>query len=325
MILEPMSFFNEYAEKASELAELSHHNVGNLRTLIVNSPNALDIAAWLYDAENHYVDWRDARILSVVPSWFPQSRALFLERWWPAVYREVGRIDLASMDFDAFGESDLATFDAARWKAVRDRPKPKLASCASPRVNLILSYQSAAEQIESALDAFYGRLQETDDEADCNFIEAWDFFRHDVAVDFDGIQKRWIELPRFDLALDGDQVRFGAVVRLLEDAARAYLFGAHAASIAVCRALTETVLSTFYVDQADLKERTGLSKIICLAEARYAWLRDLDLGRFAEDGHSVMHRLHKPHTIAPSDVANLQYLRLVKTLIDAAMLGRPST
>jgi hypothetical protein len=103
---------------------------------------------------------------------------------------------------------------------------------------------------------------------------------------------------------------------LLDNAVRAYVCGAPAAAIAMCRAVLEMVLKTRYLAPNHASQEYGLKKIISLAESRSAFLRKLRLSELKEAGDEILHRYHRRDPLSASDEKQIiDYMRTLKTLI----------
>ena len=94
-------------------------------------------------------------------------------------------------------------------------------------------------------------------------LKAWDFFDQTIGVDLEGVYRRWKQIPHIlipsHVSLAAGPRKPGGLIELLGEASRAYVFGAHGAAIAMCRAITETIL----VDHFRIpREREGLADVI---------------------------------------------------------------
>lgn len=157
-------------------------------------------------------------------------------------------------------------------------------------------------------------------------VGAWDFYTDIIGVDLEGIARRWKQVPDFFIprhVLDryGRSER-GSMFDLLNDAVRAYVFGAPTAAIAMCRAVCEEVLKKHYGLETQ-KDRPGygpsLGKIIILAEKNCEWVGPLELGPKVEYVNGILHAYDRSTKITAADEKNiLDFLTTVKTLIEKA-------
>ena len=144
--------------------------------------------------------------------------------------------------------------------------------------------------------------------------QAWQHFCSVTGFDLRQASQRWRAVePVFVPAHVSNA--YGAsdpksLSRLLDEAVRAYVFGAPAASIAMCRSLMEEVLRHHYrFDGPDME------KVIAAAEARphFAWIRGLKLQAHRKVANAV---LHEGKSVEEAAVA--EFLSVVKALIERA-------
>ena len=155
-------------------------------------------------------------------------------------------------------------------------------------------------------------------------LDAFDYLTRVIGVDIDSIFRRWDEVPVILIPAavsnkHGEEK--GSLTELLDGAVRAYICGAPAAAIALCRAILEMVLKDHYI--TDPKDRTrvdksgkvrdkGLGDLILTAEKRYG-LRRLDLDRLKLAGDAI---LHPDGSVSPADKKTIiEYMLTLKTLI----------
>jgi hypothetical protein len=146
-------------------------------------------------------------------------------------------------------------------------------------------------------------------------FQAWYYFQDTIGVDLQQIWHRWskaqtVFVPPHVAAAHGPEEK-GGLFDLLNEAYKAFVFGAHGAAIAMCRALTETVLVKHYgLTSSELKD------VIVLAEKRYPRLHSLKLQDKRRLANRVLHRGEKAN-----EDAVLAYLATVKELIEMAPIG----
>lgn len=157
-------------------------------------------------------------------------------------------------------------------------------------------------------------------------VGAWDFYRDPIGVDFEGIARRWKQVPHFFIpqhVLDryGRSER-GSLSRLLNDAIRAYVFGVPTAAIVMCRTVYEEFLKK-HLGLEIPKNKKGyyppLAKIIVLAEKKFEWIGPLELGQKTEYVNGILHAYDRATeiTVAEEKIV-LDYLKAVKTLLGQA-------
>ena len=107
---------------------------------------------------------------------------------------------------------------------------------------------------------------------------------------------------------------------------RAYVCGAPAAAIAMCRAVLEMVLKDHYV--TDPKDRTwinksgkqrekGLLELILIAEKRYQSIQPLNLARLKNAGDGILHHYNRREPLSVTDErAIVEYMKTLKTLVE---------
>jgi hypothetical protein len=123
-------------------------------------------------------------------------------------------------------------------------------------------------------------------------IEALEFVQNDIGLDFDEVFERWNRAPQFHVPKHVSN-RYGlsekgSLFELLNDSIRAYIAGAPAASVAMCRAALEMVLKDHYL-RGEVTGKDKLWKIVELASARYEFLSKAKLESLAENANRIMH------------------------------------
>ncbi len=157
-------------------------------------------------------------------------------------------------------------------------------------------------------------------------VGAFDFYRDTIGVDMEGIARRWKQVPHIFVprhVLDRYvRSESGSIFELLNDAVRAYVFGAPIAAMAMCRAVCEEVLKQYFGLEIP-KDRRGydppLSKIIILAEEKYEWVGPLEVGPKVENVNGILHAYDRSTKISAANEKNiLDFLTTVKTLMEKA-------
>lgn len=160
--------------------------------------------------------------------------------------------------------------------------------------------------------------------------EAYDYLTNTIDVDVDAMFRRWQALPAVLISERVSKrygVETGSLSDLLDDAIRAYICGAPAAAIAMCRAVLELLLKEHYLPGEEHQyfsknnnERRdkGLKELIALAAKRYECFSDSRVRKLKEDGDAVLHNYGRKQ-LSPADERILRdYLITLKTLIAKA-------
>ena len=159
-------------------------------------------------------------------------------------------------------------------------------------------------------------------------LDAFDYLTRVIGVDIDDIFRRWREVPIIFMPSPVSN-RHGeekeSLNDLLDNAVRAYVCGAPAAAIAMCRAVLEMVIRDHYLpDEQDRtyenirgnKREKGLGDLILLAEKRYPSLRPLRLAGLKNTGDEILHRYNRREPLGAADEkAIIEYMRTLKTLV----------
>jgi hypothetical protein len=110
---------------------------------------------------------------------------------------------------------------------------------------------------------------------------------------------------------------------LLEEAAKAYVFGLPAASMAMCRAVCDMVLRT-YCEPGECEGKSLGKKVIPMAEKRYEWLKELNLKGYVDFANKIMHEADRSLTDKEDETVR-QFLETIKTLIEQAPRAATAT
>jgi hypothetical protein len=159
-------------------------------------------------------------------------------------------------------------------------------------------------------------------------LDAYDYLQNTIGFDAAMVFRRWRQLPViFAPSHVSDQhglTERGALNDLLENAARAYVFGADAAAIAMCRALLETVLKKHYELEyqyeykGELRDK-GLGKLIILADEKYKFVQKTELQRLTQNANNVMHNYGaRGKTSLTDEKTIVEFLKTIKFLIERA-------
>lgn len=162
-------------------------------------------------------------------------------------------------------------------------------------------------------------------------LDAFDYLRNVIGIDLDDMFRRWREVPTVFMPSEvsnkhGDER--GSLNELLDDAVRAYVCGASAAAIAMCRAVLEIVIKDHYIpdpqdrtytDRGGKVREKGLGELIVLAEKRFEFLRPLKLGALKCAGDRILHRYNRSEPTRRDDEQRIvMIMTTLKTLIQQA-------
>lgn len=143
-------------------------------------------------------------------------------------------------------------------------------------------------------------------------LQAWDWFEQTVGLDLEAIATRW---KRIEPVFIPDHVanaygasEAGSLSELLDQAVTAYVHGASAAAVAMCRALTELVLTKHYGCEGE-----DLENIIIFAEKqpRYYWMKKHKFQKKRKLANQVLHEYRRL-----TDESVVNWLAAIKELIE---------
>ena len=275
----------------------------------------------------------DRKRIGRVPPGFEPAWDDYRAKWAPAI--DHGSIsDFLKIEFGPYDpDNPYAAFPQANETHEPREPDPEDDENFIPQyhdggsaLRLGVDYWRSAcdvytEQVRSGVDEDYDKLIANQ----CSIaLGAFDYLTRVIGVDVGGIFRRWREVPVILMPTavsDRHGEEKGSLNELLDSAVRAYVGGAPAAAITLCRAILEMVLKHHYL--TDPKDRTwvdksgkvrdkGLGELIVIAEKRYG-LRRLNLERLKNAGDAI---LHPDGSLSPSDEkAIIEYMLTLKTLI----------
>lgn len=306
-----MKSFNEFNRLFRELEGRSGNDASRIEMLVKNSADARRVVGSLYFWENAFETERANGRFLRAPRWFIERYKLYKETLANEVNRVYGRLSFHALLSEANDEVD--GIPAAEILNPGGRPRIRTASSAKP--------DNAAE----AVDAMVQWIWEVE-EGLREGVEAYDWFTEKVGIDFAKIEERWQKLPRtlIPTRREGTTGEGApeALIALLDDATKAYVFGLPAAAIAMCRAVLERVLKEFYLPEEERRKENGkpmmLGELLPLAEKRYEHIRRLDLKSYVAKANKVMHRYEGGRVSEDELEAVRQFLETTKTLIEHA-------
>jgi hypothetical protein len=152
-------------------------------------------------------------------------------------------------------------------------------------------------------------------------VGAWDYLVNSIGLNVHDAFRRWHNVPVIFMPAHVSN-RYGAndkgsLFHLLDDAVRAYVFGAPAAALAMCRAALETVLKRHYGHGE--WERAGLEKVVSLASKRHEFISESTITPLVRQSNRILHDYEKADRLsAEDDRTILIFLATVKSLIERA-------
>ena len=253
----------------------------------------------------------DKKLFRQVPEGFAEDWAEYKEHWAPAI---------AHLDLLDFIPELSAPYDPNRRPepAEREAPDPDIASSFYP-----LWHDGGA-----AFRVGIGYLEHVfefrkdsgfeDDEPIANTcriaLDAYDYLTKTIGIDISDVFRRWQSLPPIFMPAwvsnkHGNDV--GSLNDLLNDAIRAYVCGAPAAALALCRPVVEMLLKKHYLTSEEYRDPTRpkrdkpLKTLVALAEKRFvSWRNERLYPRIRR----VNNLLHDYSRMAPLDPRDGQFI-----------------
>ena len=308
-----IEFFNYFEKKVKELVQRTNDDPSRLQFLIDNSAEMRRLIGAIYFSASEFDTYVKSRAYLAVPTWFLQTYRDYERRYAEEISRTYGRLHLrVTLD------GDEVPGISAEEIAKPDPNRPKLPSKTD--------WVPATDLIETEAFEFLLRwaweMHDSSDHAE-NLragLDAWDHFESEVGINLDEIELRWLKLPRILIPRRpgsmGNPGARGALLDLLNDAVRAYMFGAPAAAIAMCRAICEMVLKELYLGNGNGRAPQG-GKLILLAERQFEAVRKLRLRHHTDLANRVLHDLGRAEAPGSDlDKAVVDFLATLKTLIE---------
>ena len=163
-------------------------------------------------------------------------------------------------------------------------------------------------------------------------LEAYDYLTDTIGLEVEGVFRRWRHVPTIFMPAHvsnahGTTER-GSLYDLIDDAVRAYVFGAPAAAVATCRAALETILKRHYDLDYQFKDREGrirdkgLGELIILADEKYEFVQGKRLERLTLNANKVLHNYSGRNRMSERDEQSiLDFLKTIKFMIERAPAG----
>jgi hypothetical protein len=109
----------------------------------------------------------------------------------------------------------------------------------------------------------------------------------------------------------------GSLLHLLDDGVRAYVFGAPAASVAMCRAALEMVLKRHYGHGQ--WENAKLGNLVFLASKQYDFIEKASLKLLVKKANRILHNYGQIERLGEEEERTiLLFLKTLKFLIEQA-------
>lgn len=209
-------------------------------------------------------------------------------------------------------------------------PDPKIEASFDPRkhdggtaIELGIEYLEASPS--SRLDLEGSGLEEEPEWENRSTLAlgAYDYLTNGIGLNVHDVFRRWREVPVVFMPTHvsnsyGASDK-GSLVHLLNEAVRAYVFGAPGAAIAMCRAALEMILKKHYGDGDWEDPKKSLSKVIAAASKRYEFIRADELTEFKNRADAIMHRYSQEYIISKEDERTiLMFLATLKSLVEDA-------
>ncbi|MER8486282.1 hypothetical protein [Mesorhizobium sp. M1322] len=304
--------FNEFDRAFQQLEHWLGNDASRIEMLVKNSPDARRVVGSLFFWERAFeMERANGRYLRNVPSWFIERYKLYREVFADEVSRVYDRLYFHALFPGA--DEQVDGIPASEILNPGGRPPNKTPNSAKP----LDAAQSVDTMVQWIWDVEEG-LREG--------VIAYEWFTHVVGIDLAKIEERWDTLPKTLVPshMEGAVPEGvpGALIALLDDATKAYVFGLPAAAIAMCRAVVERVLKEFYLTEEESRRKNGkgkmLGELLPLAEKRYEHVRRLGLNSYVAKANDVLHHYEGGRVSEDELEAVRQFIETTKTLIELA-------
>lgn len=152
-------------------------------------------------------------------------------------------------------------------------------------------------------------------------LGAFDYLSETIGLTLTDVFRRWRSVPitfmPAHVSNRHGQTEKGSLYDLMDDAVKAYVCGAPAAAIAMCRAALEMVFKDHYGKNQwdDLK----LGRMIVLASQRFDFVDEGRLRRLTNNANGILHNYSKNKRMSKQDESTiLEFMMTVKFLIQRA-------
>lgn len=153
-------------------------------------------------------------------------------------------------------------------------------------------------------------------------LGAYDYLTETIGLNLRDVFRRWHQAPVIFMPAHVSN-RYGAsdkgsLPHLLDDAVRAYVFGAPAAAFAMCRAAFEMILKRHYGEGEWENPKEKLAKVLALANER-GFIKREEIKPLIDRADGILHRYaHEAALSAEDERTILIFLATLKSLIERA-------
>jgi hypothetical protein len=310
-----------------------HDESANLQ----NAVRQFESFLWRTDFERRV--FAAKKVFKQVPEKFESDWKAYEREWAPA---------LSYLTFRDIFPEEFGTYDAGELGKTEPRELRAPDPHSEPLFNPLRHDGGAAldrgiGMIDHELDGRESLLEKglgsEDDEYIANVWRitrgAYDYLRKTIGLDLTEVFRRWQTVPPFFMPArvsnrHGDEK--GSLNDLLDDAIRAYICGAPAAAIAMCRAALELVLKEHYFPKDhQYRDKNGklrdkpLGELIVLADEksqidkRFKHIQKGRIEPISERANGILHRYSRRSKITDEDERDIiNFLKTVKFLINRA-------
>lgn len=132
---------------------------------------------------------------------------------------------------------------------------------------------------------------------------AYDYLVNTIGLNIRGVFRRWRRVPVVFMSAHvsnryGSSTK-GSLLHLLDDAVRAYVFGAPAAAIAMCRSALEMVLKRHYGRGQWEDEKLG--RLVILASRRYDFVQEKWIVPLVQKANRIVHDYAQADRLSDED------------------------